>query len=140
VTVPVQEVGVLAVIDTLAGWTALVCGALGIFALLAGIIMRPERGEATFAVAVGFGSLAALLVVLGYLVPLLVLPALSESTWMGVFPELANHNRAMTLGLAIVSAVVAAGVLFATGSLRQRRQSSTPLAVGRYREQHRWSR
>jgi hypothetical protein len=42
--------------------------------------------------------------------------------------------------LAIVSAVVAAGVLFATGSLRQRRQSSTPLAVGRYREQHRWSR
>lgn len=141
VTVPVQEVGALAAIDTLAGWTSLVCGVLGLFALLAGAIMRPERGEATFALAVGFGSLAGLLIVFGYLVPLLVLPALSESTWMGIFPELANHDRTITLVLAVVSAAIAVGVLFATGGARQRRQSSsTPLSLGRYREQHRWSR
>jgi hypothetical protein len=140
VTLPVQEVGTLSIIDTLAGWTALVCGVLGILALIGGVIMRPERGEGTMALATGLGSLAVLLIVLGYLVPLVVLPALSDSTWMGIFPRLANYHRTFTFGLAIISAVIAVGLTFTTGSLRQRRQSSTPLSVGRYREQHRWSR
>jgi hypothetical protein len=140
VTLPVQEVGTLSLIDTAAGWTALVSGVLGILALIGGVVMRPERGESTVALATGFGSLAALLIVLGYLVPLVVLPALSDSTWMNIFARLANHYRTFTFGLAIVSALIALGLMFATGSVRQRRQSSTPLSVGRYREQQRWSR
>lgn len=140
VTLPVQEVGTLSVVNTLAGWTALVCGVLGLLALIAGFLMRPERGEATFALATGFGSLAVLLITLGYLAPLVVLPSISTTTWMGVFPQLANHYRTLTLVFAVVSGVIALGLLWLSGGAGPRRQSSTPLAVGRYREQQRWSR
>jgi hypothetical protein len=140
VTLPVQEVGTLSIVNTLAGWTALVCGVLGLLALVAGFVMRPERGEATFAAASGFGSLAVLLIVFGYLVPLVVLPSISTTTWMGVFPQLANHYRTLTIVFAIVCGAIAVGLLWLSGSIGQRRQSSTPLAVGRYREHQRWSR
>lgn len=140
VTIPVQEVGVLSIIDTAAGWTALVAAGLGLLCLIAGVIMRPEHGEARFALACGLGSLAVLMIVLGYLVPLTVLPALSDTTWIGVFPELANHHRTLTFGVAIVAGALAAGLLFFSTGRQQRPQSSTPLSMGRYREQHRWSR
>ena len=72
--------------------------------------------------------------------PLVVLPSISTTTWMGVFPQLANHYRTLTIVFAIVSGAIAVGLLWLSGSIGQRRQSSTPLAVGRYREHQRWSR
>ena len=83
---------------------------------------------------------AGSLVVFGYLVPLLVLPAFSDDPWMGVFPRLANHHRNLTLLLAIVCLVLAAAIVFGTSSRRERRQHSTPLNVGRYRDERSWSR
>ena len=139
VTVPVQEVGSLSIVDTLAGWITIVGGVLGVVALVIGIVMRPERGEAPFAVATGFGTLAVLLIVFGYLAPLVALPALSQATWMGLFPQLANHFRTLTLAFALTSGAIAIGLLYVSGGLRQRRQS-TPLSMGRFREQQRWSR
>ena len=76
----------------------------------------------------------------GYVVPVGPLTALSDTTWMGVFPELALRSRNTTLIFAVLSAIVSAAVLLGTSGLRQRRQRSTPLSVGRYREQHSWSR
>jgi hypothetical protein len=140
VTVPVQEVGSLSVLNTLVGWVTLVCGALGILALAAGTVMRPERGEPALAMATAFGSLSILLLVLGYLFPLVAMPALSETTWMGVFPQLANYYRTLTIVFAVTSGAIAVGLRYMSGSLRQRRQSSTPLSVGRYSGQHGWSR
>jgi hypothetical protein len=139
VTVPVQEVGSLSIVNELAGWMTIVSGVLGILALVVGIVMRPERGEAPFAVATGFGTLAGLLIVFGYLAPLVALPALSQTTWMGLFPQLANHFRTLTLAFALTSGAIAIGLLYVSGGLRQRRQS-TPLSMGRFREQQRWSR
>ena len=107
--------------------------------LLAGIFLRPERGEATFALGMFFASLAGSLLLLGYLVPLLVLPSFSDDPWMGVFPRLANHHRNLTLLLAVLSLVVAALIVFGTSGRRERRQHSTPLNVGRYRDERSWS-
>lgn len=140
ITLTVQEVGTLAVIDTLLGWTSIVSGALAVLAFVAGLMLRPERGELTLALGIGLISLAASLVVFGYLVPLAVLPALSDSPWMGVFPRLANDARFVTFGAAVLALALGVLVTLGTASLRQRRQWSTPLAVGRYREQHNWSR
>ena len=140
ITLPVQPVSALEVVDTLLGWTALVSLAVGFVALVAGFVFRPERGEGTFAVAAFFVFTGASLVLFGYLVPLVVLPALSDDTWMGVFPALADDKRAITFGVAIVSALIGGAIYYLTASRRQRRQSSTPLSMGRYREQHRWSR
>jgi hypothetical protein len=44
-----------------------------------------------------------------------------------------------TLGIAVVSLIVAAAITLGTTSVRQRRQWSTPLAVGRYRDDRSWS-
>jgi len=139
-TLPVQEVGSMAFLDAWLRWFAL--GVLGLAALLtvAGIFLHPERGEGTFALGVFFAATAISLVVFGYLVPLLILPTFSNDPWMGVFPRLANHHRNLTLLLAVGSLVVAALIVFGTSSRRERRQHSTPLNVGRYRDERSWSR
>lgn len=139
-TLPVQEVGSMAFLDGWLGWFAVGAVGLSVVSLLAGIVLRPERGEATFALGVFFASLTGSLLVLGYLVPLFVLPAFSDDVWMGVFPRLAGHYRNLTGVLAISSLVIAVLIMVGTGSRRERRQHSTPLNVGRYRDERSWSR
>jgi len=139
-TLPVQEVGSVSFVRTLLPWVALGAAAAGLVTLLGGIVLRPERGEGTFALAVGLGSLSISLITFGYLVPLFVLPALSDEAWMGVFARLAQHHRTTTMVFAVIAAALAIVIVVATGNRRQRRQHSTPLNVGRYREQRSWSR
>lgn len=139
-TLPVQRVGSMAFLEAWLGWFALAFLGLGALVGLAGILLRPERGEGTFAFGVLLAASAVSLLVFGYLVPLVVLPGFSDDPWMGVFPRLANHHRNLTLLLAVVSLVIAAAVVFGTSSRRERRQHSTPLNVGRYRDERSWSR
>ncbi len=139
-TLPVQRVGSMAFLDEWLGWFAIGTAVLGAVFLLGGIILRPERGEGTFAFGVGLASLAGSLFVFGYLVPLAGLPAFSDDPWMGVFPRLANHHRNLTLLLVVFALVLAALVVFGTSSRRRRRQGSTPLNVSRYRDDRSWSR
>ncbi|MGB0111685.1 MAG: hypothetical protein WBP59_00550 [Ilumatobacteraceae bacterium] len=139
-TLPVQRVGSVSFLDSWSMWFALGCLGLSLVLGLAGILLRPERGEATFALGVMFGATAVSIFVLGYLVPLVLLPALSDDPWMGVFPQLAKHHRNLTLLLTVIALAIAALIVFGTSSRRQRRQHSTPLNVGRYREERSWSR
>lgn len=139
-TLPVQTVGSMSFLDSWIGWVALGTAMLGLVALLIGIVLRPERGEGTFALGVGLATLSGSLFVFGYLVPLALLPVFSDDPWMGIFPRLANHHRNLTLLLAVIALGIAAVVVFGTSSRRQRRQSSTPLNVARYRDDRSWSR
>jgi hypothetical protein len=139
ITLPVQEVGSLSVVDAMAGWIALGGAALGLVILVAAVIVRPERGEFTLALAIGLASLAVAILLFGYVVPAAVLPALSDSNWMGVFSRLANDSLLATLGIAFGAIVLAVAITLGTSSLRQRRQWSTPLSVGRYRDDRNWS-
>ena len=139
ITLPVQRVGSMAFLHDWLTWFALGTLVLGVMVAIVAMFLRPERGEGTFALGVSFASTAGSLVVFGYLIPLLILPAFSDDPWMGVFPRLANHDRNMTLLLAVGCLVVAALIVFGTSSRRQRRQRSTPLNVGRYRDDRSWS-
>lgn len=139
-TLPVQRVGSMAFLDRWLGWFAIGTALVGLLFVLGGIVMRPERGEGTFALGVGLASLAGSLFVLGYVVPLLVLPAFSDDPWMGVFPRLADHYRNLTLLLGVIALALAAAIVFGTSSRRERRQGSTPLNVTRYRDDRSWSR
>jgi hypothetical protein len=130
---------VISAIDTVSWWLAVVAAGLGVVAVLAGIVLRPEHGEPALALGGGLATLAVLFPLLGWVVPAALLPALSDDTWVGVFPALAADSRLITFGVAIGALVVAVVVVAATSGGRQRRQFSTPLAVGRYREQQRWS-
>lgn len=140
ITVPVPEIGSLAVVNSVTWWMMVVSAAGGLLLLIVGLVTRPERGEFTFALAVGLAVLSVAIVVFGYLLPVGPLTSLSDNTWMGVVPRLANKSRNTTLLFAAIAASLAGGVFLGTSSLRQRRQKSTPLSVGRYREQHSWSR
>jgi hypothetical protein len=139
-TLPVQRVASMAFLGDWLGWIALGSLGLGVLVAIAGTLLRPERGEGTFALGVFFAATAGSLLVFGYLVPLLVLPSFSDDPWMGVFARLANHHRNLTLLLAVACLVAAALIVFGTSSRRERRQHSTPLNVGRYRDERSWSR
>lgn len=138
-TLPIREVGSVAFVNRWLGWIALVCFGLALVTLIAGVILRPERGEGTFALGVAFASTSAALVVFGFLIPL-ALPALSDDPWMGLFAQLAQHHRNVTLLLAVIALAIGGLVVYGTSSRRQRRQHSTPLNVGRYRDDRSWSR
>jgi hypothetical protein len=140
VTLPVQRVGSMAFLEAWLDWIALGSVVVAALVAIAGIVLRPERGEAAYALGVFFAATAVSLVVIGYLVPQLMLPVFSDDVWMGVFPRLATHHRNLTLLLALASAVVSALIVFGTSSRRERRQRSTPLNVGRYRDERSWSR
>lgn len=140
ITLPVPRVSSVAAVATVTWWMMVISAAGGLLLLIIGFVTRPERGEFAMALAVGLALLSVLLVVFGYLIPVGPLTSLSDNSWVGIFPRLANRSRNTTLLLAAISAALAVAVYLGTSSLRQRRQKSTPLSVGRYREQHSWSR
>ena len=139
ITLPVTEVGTVSIVDLVVSWTWKVAAVAALVATLVGFFIRPERGEFVFAFGLGCAATGVLLVLMGYVVPAFVLPALSADTWMGVFPRLAAYYRNLTLVGALAFLSVGALTTIATSGLRQRRQRSTPLATTRYREDQRWS-
>jgi hypothetical protein len=139
VTLPVERVTSLAVVGSLASWVWLVSFAVGAVALLLGLALRPERGEASFAFACGCAGTGASVLLFGYLIPGFVLDSTSDAVWTGALPRLAAMNRTTTLVAALVLVAIGGAVSFLTSGNRQRRQRSTPLAATRFREPQRWT-
>ncbi|MFK7917105.1 MAG: hypothetical protein AB8G14_03425 [Ilumatobacter sp.] len=139
ITLPVERVGAMAIIASTTTWIWLISFGLAVLTLLVGLILRPERGEFAFALGTGLAATGALLFVIGYLVPAFVFPSVADDIWMGVFPQLAKHRQSVTWIGALAFIAAGAAAVFLTGSSRQRRQRSTPLATSRYREQRRWT-
>lgn len=143
ITLPVSEVGSVTLVKNIVGWTWVITGGAAIIAMLLGLFLRPERGEFAFAFGAGCAATGVMIIIMGYIVPALMLPALSDEVWMGIFPRLAAKSRTATLIGTLIFIAVGAAAWFTTTGVRQRRQSSTPLAASRYRdqyrEQQRWS-
>jgi len=139
ITLPVQRVAAFDVLASITRWTVLISLGLAVLTLLLGLILRPERGEFKFALGWGLVATGIGLVVFGYLIPTFVFPLISDDTWVGVFPSLATHRLALTLGGAFVTIVAGGAMILLAGSGGKRRQRSTPLAATRYRDQRSWS-
>lgn len=139
ITLPVERVAAFDMLASIVSWTWLVSLGGALLTLLLGLLLRPERGEFSFAFGAGCIATGIGMVVFGYLIPTFVFPLISDDTWVGVFPSLATHRRTLTFVGAFIFAIVGAGAILFTGNGRQRRSRSTPLAATRYREQQRWS-
>jgi len=139
ITLPVERVGAFQALASVTTWTWMITFGLAALTLLFGLVIRPERGDILFALGVGCAATGLLLLLLGYIVPAFLFPSISNDVWVGIFPSLATHRRALTFAAAIVFVAIGAGALFLAGGSRQRRQRSTPLAATRYREQQRWT-
>jgi hypothetical protein len=133
VTLPIQTIGVLNNFRVMVGWLAMIATALGLIALILGILTRPERrdvyrGLGEFGIAMG-----ASMVLFGYLIPVHLLPALDQQTWTHAIPRLALRTAPVVFGSAVIFAVVGIALILASMTGGKRRQWSTPLSVARYR-------
>jgi hypothetical protein len=78
--------------------------------------------------------------VLGYVVPTFLLPALSDNLWVEVIPAVARNELRTVAGLSCVLAIVGVVLIIGSAGFRRRKTSwSSPVRVARYNEQRRWS-
>ena len=138
-TVPVPVIGTLKTFHTAAGWIFRIAGGIGLLTLLAGLITRPYRSEIVRAIAELLMSIGIWMVVLGYAVPVHVVPAIDNNTWTGLAPRLALRVAPTTIGAAIVLVLGGLALLLASLSGGRRRQWSSPIPAMQNRDQHRWS-
>ena len=81
-----------------------------------------------------------LAMVLGYVVPMFLLPALSDDLWADVIPAVANNELRTVAGLSCALAIIGVVLILGSASFRRRKTSwSSPVRVTRYNEQRRWS-
>jgi hypothetical protein len=140
VTLPVEEVSILDTIRTTLRWFVPIAALVGLAAVILGILAHPERADAVFGIGVFCILAAVLAMVLGYVVPTFLLPALSDNLWVEVIPAVANNELRTVAGLSCVLAIVGVVLIIGSAGFRRRKTSwSSPVRVARYNEQRRWS-
>ncbi len=139
VTLPVEEVAVLATIDDVLGWIVPIAAIAGGVALLLGLIAHPRKADAVFGIGMFCIAAAVFAVLLGWIVPVFLLPALDDSTWTAVIPAIAEDSLPIVIGAAIVLAAGGLLLIIGASASRRRRDWSSPIAVNRYADQRRWS-
>lgn len=138
-TLPVPKITPLAIANHALDWLL----PIAIIATLAfaflGFTAHPERSALLRSLAFGLLLLALLALVLGYLVPKFLVPALSDSVWAHIPARLADDSLPLLLGLELLLVGSALALLAGTGMMQRRRRWSTPVSTYRYNEERRWS-
>jgi hypothetical protein len=140
ITLPVEEVTALHVIRISLGWFIPLMAGAGAIALLLGLFAHPRKADAVFGIGLFLAFSAAAVVLLGWVVPVYLLPEASDGTWMAVIPVVADHNLPSVIAAAIALVVAGIGLMIASSTLGRRRSWRTPVNMSRYNEQRRWSR
>jgi hypothetical protein len=140
VTLPVEEVAILDTIRTVLRWFVPVAALIGLVAAVLGVLTHPERSDAVFGIGVFCILAGVLAMVLGYVVPMFLIPALSDDLWAEVIPAVANNELRTVAGLSCAMAIIGVVLILGSASFRRRKTSwSSPVRVTRYNEQRRWS-
>jgi hypothetical protein len=140
VTLPVETIGFLDTTRTILAWLVPVAAIAGLVAVVLGVLAHPERSDAIFGIGVFCILAAVLAMLLGYAVPMFLVPMLSDNPWVGVVPAMAADQltllAAVSCGLAIVGVVL---IMASAGFRRRKTGWSAPVRGARYSEQRRWS-
>ena len=140
VTLPVEEVAILDTIRTVLQWFVPIAALIGLVAAVLGVLTHPERSDAVFGIGVFCILAGVLAMVLGYVVPAFLIPALSDDLWADVIPAVANNELRTVAGLSCALAIIGVVLILGSASFRRRKTSwSSPVRVTRYNEQRRWS-
>lgn len=139
IVLPVEEVGALSTARQVLTWLVPVAAGLAVIMLLLGFFAHPEKAELLRSLGILFLGMALLLVVIGYVVPTLVLPLVTDNVWIGAVPKLAADSLPFLLGLTLVLAGAGIGCLAAASASRRRDRWSQPIRRTQYREERRWS-
>ena len=139
ITLPVPKIGTLDLLNTILRWFVPITAALGALILLLALVTRPDRGELVRALGELGIATAASLIVLAYIVPVHLVPAIDDSTWTQASPRLALRSVSFVIGAVVVLAVGGVALIIASSGFGRRKQWSTPLSVSRYRDDRSWS-
>jgi hypothetical protein len=139
ITLPVPKIGTLDLLDSTLRWFVPIMAALGALILLLALVTRPDRSELVRALGEFGIAIAAGLIVLGYVIPVHLVPAIDDSTWVQASPRLALRSVSFVIGAVVVLAAAGVALIIASSGSGRRKQWSTPLSVGRYREDRSWS-
>jgi hypothetical protein len=139
VLLPVEEVAALRLARVSLDWTVPIIAIAGGVALLIGLVAHPRKADAVFGIGMFclFAAVAALL--LGWVLPVYGVPAISDSPWLLIISAVADHNRTFIMLVAAALVIGGLGLMMASASARRRRLWSTPVSTNRYSDQHRWS-
>ncbi len=132
VTLPIHPIGVLRTTRSLIGWMIPITAAMGLLALVLGVVARPERRDVLRGLGEFGVALAASMALFGYLLPVQFLTAVDNRTWTHAVPRLALRTLPVVLGMVVIFAVVGIGLIVMSAAGGKRRQWSTPLSVARY--------
>ena len=139
IVLPVPKIGTLDVLDTTLRWFVPIMALVGTLILLLALVTRPDRSELVRALGEFGIAIAASLIVFGYIIPVHLVPAIDDSTWIQTSPRLALRSVSFVIGAVVVLAAAGVALIIASSGSGRRKQWSTPLSVGRYREDRSWS-
>ena len=138
ITFDVPRVGTLAFIDGLLGWLVPLSAIAAVVFFVLCFFAHPERSAMFHSLGIGLVALAALTILFAYVLPKFVPPALSDSVWARIPPQLADNALGRTLFGALLLAGAGLGLFAASGRMGRSKRWSTPVSTYRYREERRW--
>lgn len=138
VVLPVHEVGAVSTVREVVNWVVPIAGAVGGVALLLALVAHPSRADAVFGLGAFLVFIGVMAVLIGYIIPVTLVPALSDQTWVRAIPEIAKATRTMLFVATFVVIVIGAAMLVG-GMMRRRRKTwTTPVNMSRYRDVQQW--
>ena len=140
VTLPVDQFAAMNVIRIGLDWFVPAAAIAGGVALLLGLVAHPRRADAVYGIGVFCLLAAGAALVLGYLLPVFIVPELSDSIWLALVPAIAKSALPLILGSVVVLVAVALALIAASAAVDRRRRSwDKPIAVHPHADQRRWS-
>ncbi len=139
VTIPVPKVTVLDIVRQALKWLLPIAAIATLVLIAIGFFAHPEKSALLKSLGLGMLLLALLVLLLGYVVPKFLVPALSDSVWAGLPARLADDSLGLLIGLELLLVGGGLGLLAGTGMMRRRQRWSTPVSTYRYNEERRWS-
>jgi hypothetical protein len=103
------------VLDATVVWAFVLAVVLALLALT----IHPRRDRMVRRWGLGLIVLAAIVMVVGYVLPVVVLPTLTTSPWVQAIPELAQSQLGLLAGASLVCAGVGLGLIVVAGLMRR---------------------
>jgi hypothetical protein len=139
VTLPVEKVTALSVMRQTLRWLVPIAAVAAVVLMLLGFATHPDRSELMRSLSYLLLALAAFLFVIGYVVPVFVLPKLTDNVWIGAAPRLARDSLPFLIGSVLVLVGAAGACLAFAGNSRRRDRWSQPVQRSRHEADRRWS-
>ncbi|MEJ7721019.1 MAG: hypothetical protein WKF58_11460 [Ilumatobacteraceae bacterium] len=92
VTLPIEKIMPISIIRESTDWLIPIAAIAGAVLMLIGLVVHPVRADALFGLGSLFVFVGLMLVLVAYVVPVAIVPALDDSTWTAAIPIIAKEN------------------------------------------------